>query len=353
MSDLQIKQIQFDDCSKGKLRDFLSTHSTTTLFHSFEWRNLLKDTWGHETVYWSAWLDGQLTGIFPVVIIRMPLLGSKFIALPYQLHSGLPVAESSGIQEELVRTAQAHARQAGAGYLEIRHYEQVDYLGDLGFVPVDTQLSTTSVDLTAIEYSRLRKTRRQEIRYAENRDIRIESCTSVDALREFRNLYIQENRAKGSPQAGWRYFQAIRDHLPDNYHLLLARRADNSALAGYLTIDDGRTAFARAAAYGSQEASRLQLSKSLNWKAMTAARERGCREFNLGITWVNAKGLIAFKESWGGITRPVHQYVYAIKGKPPSPGDYFGGYSFAKAVWRRLPLPIVNMLGAQVSRWIC
>jgi hypothetical protein len=86
---------------------------------------------------------------------------------------------------------------------------------------------------------------------------------------------------------------------------------------------------------------------------MQDAAARGCREFDLGVSWIGNRGLIDFKEGWTGVTRPVRAYVLPVKSKPPPPGSYFEGYRLAKALWRRLPLPIVDRLGHQITRWVC
>jgi len=86
---------------------------------------------------------------------------------------------------------------------------------------------------------------------------------------------------------------------------------------------------------------------------MVDAASRGCSNYDFGVTWVRDKGLIAFKEGWNGTTQPVHAYVLPIKSNAPAPGSFFEGYQFAKAIWRRLPLPIVDLVGHQITRWIC
>lgn len=50
---------------------------------------------------------------------------------------------------------------------------------------------------------------------------------------------------------------------------------------------------------------------------------------------------------------PIRAYVLPIKASAPAPGSFFEGYRLAKAVWRRLPIPIVDRLGHQITRWVC
>jgi hypothetical protein len=86
---------------------------------------------------------------------------------------------------------------------------------------------------------------------------------------------------------------------------------------------------------------------------MSDASQQGRQSFNWGISWVGDSGLIKFKEGWNGVTRKVYLYVHPLKSKPPVPGSYFQGFALAKAIWRNLPLPVVDYIGRHVTRWVC
>jgi len=62
--------------------------------------------------------------------------------------------------------------------------------------------------------------------------------------------------------------------------------------------------------------------------------------------------LIHYKEGWQGTTCPVYLYIYPLRSKPSVPGNYFEGFSLAKAVWRRSPLAVVDQVGRWVTRWV-
>ena len=117
-------------------------------------------------------------------------------------------------------------------------------------------------------------------------------------------------------------------------------------------MDDGRTVFARCGAYNSPEAQRFHVGKALLWRCMSDAAARGCLGFNFGVSSCDDEGLISFKEGWNANTRPVYLYIYPIRSKPRVPGDYLDGFTLAKAIWRRLPLPVVDWAGRQVTQWV-
>jgi hypothetical protein len=331
---------------------FLDGAAGACLFHRPAWHAVIEATYGHRT-YWFVARDpsGAIVGVFPVVAVRQPMLGLKLVALPYQFHAGAPLARDSETAIQLVEAAIAFARQRRARHLEIRHDSPAPHLERAGMSALDSGLVGTARSLESLEAKELRHGHRAYIDYCTDRGVEIVAASTVEGLRAFRRLYRLEQRALGSPQAGALLFDNIDRHVRPHYRLLLAVQR-GEAIGGLLALDDGVTAFVRCTATSHPEARRLSVSKALYWRAMVAAREGGCRCFDLGVSSRDDRGLIAFKEGWRASTRPVHLYGYALRSSPPAPGGYFDGYRLAKAVWRRLPLPVVDWLGQRVTRWI-
>lgn len=349
MHELKIKLLENGDAAA--VGDFLRGNAQSTVFHTLDWNRVIHTTYGHDSNYWIALLNRQVVGVHPVVVVRHRLLGTKMIAMPYQFHCGVPLATGEDIQVELVKRAIAQARKVGAKYLEIRHHKSAPFLERLGFFPLESQLVTTYVPLAELELKRLRNGHRRNIRYAMEHGVTITEADTLAELKMFRHMYLVEGRRLGNPQAGWNFFENLHRFARGRYRLLLAW-VSNRCLGGLLTLEDGRTSFGRCGAYNSPEAQSLYIGKALLWRCMSDAALRGCLHFDFGISSNRDKGLISFKEGWNGKTRPVYLYVYPIRSNPPVPGNYLDGFSAAKAVWRRLPLPLVDWAGRQVTQWV-
>ncbi|RMD80961.1 MAG: GNAT family N-acetyltransferase [Candidatus Dadabacteria bacterium] len=332
---------------------FLAEHPRATIFHGIRWQRVLQDAYGHSCFYWIARRGGAVVGVFPVTIVRFPVLGTKAVAGAYQFYSGLPVAADEKIEEQLVRHAFKEARAIGVKYFEIRHHAPVEYLGALGFVALDSGLVTTEVSLVDLDETRVRPRHRRYLGLAERNGVSIVARDPMEGLLEFRRLYLIEGRALGSPRMGMRFFREQCRWLGDKCYVWTARTTESRCIGGLMTIEDGERAFARCGAYSIGDALRLQVGKALIWRAMQDAAARGCKSFDFGVSWVGDRGLIRFKEGWGGVTRPVFQYVHGALAGESGSGDLFTRYELVKRVWRRLPLPIVDRVGAQVFRWVC
>jgi Acetyltransferase (GNAT) domain len=334
-----------------QLRAFLDRQPDSTIFHLPEWADVVRGTYGHDIRYWTVSDGDEIAGAFPVTILRAPGLGSKYIAMPYQMDSGVPLAADTAVRDALLEACIADAKRSGAKYIEIRHRGEADWLESAGFVRVESGLVTTTVPLTGLELTQAEHGHRQRVRKAGRLGVEVERTASIEDLRTFRRMYLETGRAMGAPQAGWRYFAAMHTHLGSRLGLYMAKR-EGGTVGGFLVLGEGRTLFARCSAHSSREALSANAGQALWWKSMTDAAEAGFEEFNCGISWVGDTGLIKWKEGWGGTSRPVYTYILPLRSKPPEAGGYFEGYGLAKAVWRRMPLALVDVIGHQVTRWI-
>lgn len=335
---------------RAALGAFLAAEPQSTAFHRPEWHDVIRSTYGHGCDYWVAQCEDEIVGAFPVVHVRVPLLGAKMVAMAYQMYSGAPIGRPDTFAP-LVAAAIERAKAAGVKYLEIRHHDEAAWLEPLGFRKLESGLCTNQIELADISLRSIRRNHRRSVRSAEEAGLVVERSASIDDLRTFRDMYIREGRSVGAPQAGWTFFERLHALAEPYYRLYLARR-DGRTVGAMIVIRDERMAFARNSAYSTEEALSLNAGAALYWAAISDAAEEGCSGFNCGLSWVGDRGLIHWKEGWSGETRPVYLYAMPIRSDVPAPGGYFEGYKLAKAVWRHLPLPVVDALGHAVTRWI-
>jgi hypothetical protein len=337
--------------ASGELSGWLAARQDASVFQDPAWHEVIRRAYGHETRTWVARRGDEIAGCFAATLMRAPILGTKCIALPYQMHSGAPLGSSPDVCSQLVRACIEDARVEGAKYVEIRHFEPLAYLEELGFAAVDSGLRVTTVPIDDLQLTQAAHGHRQRVRKAGRKGVEIEESRSDEDWQLFRRMYLETGRAMGAPQAGGPYFDALRETMADRCRLYLARY-EGRTVGAFLILGDARGVFARCSAHSTPESFKLNVGQALWWQAMMDASEAGCSEFNCGISWVEDAGLIKWKEGWGGTSRPVHVYVLPIAGSPPAAGGYFEGYSLAKAVWKRLPLPVVGPVGHAVTRWI-
>jgi hypothetical protein len=342
---------ELEEQQRPALQSFLDRRPEATLFQSPAWADVVRAAYGHRVRCWVATRGAEIVGVFSVTVMRVPGLGCKYVASPYQMHSGVPIAADDDAAAALLSAAIGAAQADDAKYFEIRHFNESALLTAHGFVASPSGLVTTMIPLTGLTLTQAEHGHRQRVRKSEKLGVEVVRSGTIEDLQQFRRLYLETGRAMGAPQAGWPYFAATREHLFEKLRLYLARR-DGRFIGGFLVLGDRHLTFARCSAHSSREALEANAGHALWWRAMQDAAAEGCPGFHCGVSSEADAGLVKWKAGWGGVSRPVHVFVLAIRSKAPRAGAYFDGYGWAKAAWKRLPIRMVDILGHQVTRWV-
>jgi len=103
---------------------------------------------------------------------------------------------------------------------------------------------------------------------------------------------------------------------------------------------------------GSSAARPVAGNDFMYWAVMEAARERGVKIFDYGRS-KRGTGAFEFKEHWGFEPEPLHYEYYLVEAQSlPNLSPTNPKYKRAIELWRRLPLPITQLIGPAAARWL-
>jgi FemAB-related protein (PEP-CTERM system-associated) len=86
------------------------------------------------------------------------------------------------------------------------------------------------------------------------------------------------------------------------------------------------------------------------WEVMRRAAARGYRVFDFGRSKVGT-GAMAFKHNWGFEPAPLHyRYSLAPGATIPEHNPLNPKYRLFIAAWKRLPVPVANLIGPPIVR---
>jgi len=88
----------------------------------------------------------------------------------------------------------------------------------------------------------------------------------------------------------------------------------------------------------------------LYWAFMERAAEQGLATFNFGRC-TPGSGTHRFKQQWGGLDQPLWWYQHGT-GRAATPSPHDRAFAWGPRMWKRLPLPIANVIGPRVVRLI-
>jgi FemAB-related protein (PEP-CTERM system-associated) len=318
---------------------FVDNAPKATFFHRSGWLKVLQESFGHRPYYHYVERDGRLCGILPLFYMRSWLFGNRLASTPFCV-AGHPVGDAPEVNELLDRKAIDLFHELGANYIEYRDSNQdrvgwssrsdlyASFSGELEIDP-DRQLQ------------RIPRKQRAVLRKALAMD---ELSWTIDhGTEDLYDLYALSLRNLGTPMFPRPYFTMLKREFGDACEILTVRfkgRPISSVLSFYFRD--------RLMPYytGSQpEARVLGASDLMYWQVMRRAVERDCKFFDFGRSKIGT-GPYHFKRNWGFEPRPIiHQYYLREGHDTPAVNPTNPKYRTFIALWRRLPVPVANVLG--------
>ena len=332
----------------------MRAHAGSTGYHTLAWRDVITTVFRHTPRYLVAERAGAVSGVLPMFEIRLPLLGTKLISMPYDVGSGGPLASDDDSARALAGAALQVARERAAGWLECRTGIAVPAFDALGFRRSEpVVISDLELDPGRDPWKAVAKDHRQSVQRAAKRGIVVREAESVEDFNAYYAVYLRAFRDFGTPPYGPSYFPALHRILkPQGLVRVLVAELEGRCVGGMLVFPSGRTWINKIAAV-LPEAIPLRAFAAIYGFALDLAVKEGVRRFSFGTSSRAQAGLIDFKERWGAVSRPAVIYQQAITKQPPSLEQYYDEGGLAQRAWRRLPVAVTPRLGHLLNRWFC
>jgi FemAB-related protein (PEP-CTERM system-associated) len=163
-------------------------------------------------------------------------------------------------------------------------------------------------------------------------------------------IYAESVRNLGTPVFARRYFDILAEAFPDSMDVLTVREAGVpvAAVMNFYWRDEvipyygGGTAAARV----------CHANDFMYWEVMRHAARRGCRMFDFGRSKTGT-GAFSFKKNWG--FEPLgldYRFRLAPGVEIPDHNPLNPKYRLFIAAWKRLPVPVANLIGPHIVRGI-
>ncbi len=331
---------------------FVLDHPEGTFFHRAAWRDVISQAFRHATPYVFAERDGAITGILPIGQVKTALFGNALISAPFCVHGG-PLTVDPDSTEALLTHAARLREQAGARSTEFRFRDAPEAtLGEAldraGFLPgggiyVIFRKPIASDD--AANLNAIPRKQRAMVRKAIERGLTSVIDRDVDRLHR---IYAESVRNLGTPVFSRRYFRLLLDAFGTDVDILTVLDAGTpiAAVMNFHFRDEVLPYYG-----GGTAASRARAGNDfMYWEVMRRARVRGARIFDFGRS-KEGTGAHAFKRNWGFAPTPLHyRFQFAPGARPSELNPLNPKFRLFIAAWKRLPLPVANLLGPPIVR---
>jgi FemAB-related protein (PEP-CTERM system-associated) len=334
---------ELDPASEPAWDAFVATMPDGTFCHRAAWARVIGAAFGHRTHFVFTERDGAITGVLPLVHVRTLLFGNTLISSPFCVYGGVLAADlESGTALEDYATQLM--QRTGASALELRDRKPVDSdwvrRADLYVTfrkPIEDDHERNMKAIPRKQRAMVRKGIANGLTSICNRDVSV-----------LHRVYAESVRNLGTPVFSPRYFRILAEVFRDGVDVvtILDQEQPIASVMNFYYRDEvwpyygGGTAAARHRAG----------NDFMYWEVMRRAADRGFRLFDFGRSKVGT-GAYAFKHNWGFEPAPLpYRYKLAPGAAVPDVNPLNPKYRLFIAAWKRLPLPVANLLGPPIVR---
>lgn len=289
---------------------FVNIRPDASVFHRVEWLQALKNCYGYKPVVLTTTPPGAaLQNGLVFCTIQSALTGSRFVSLPFS-DTCEPLVNDVGETDAFIDHLTEKVDRHDWKYLELRpmHHSPTPR----ATFGVSTRYFLHIVDITRSEESLFRSFHKhsvqRKIRRASRESLRYESGSTDELLRHFYKLLIMTRRRQGLPPQPLKWFRTLLTCLGDKATIRVAFK-DGIPLASILTMANKKNMIYK---YGCSDSrySNLGGTAMLFWNAIQEAKSSGIEQLDMGRSDMDNRGLIAYKEHWGGKRSTVSYWHY-------------------------------------------
>jgi serine/alanine adding enzyme len=324
--------------------EYVQNEELSSVYHLSGWKDLMARTFGLRSHYLLAKEGDDVLGVLPLLHVKSRLSGHFLTSMP-----GGMCARDLQVAAALLGRAKELVRSAGAKYLILRDGQRKWDLPDLA---TDENHCLLVVELSADQeqvWRGLKKRARQLTSQAMRAGLEVVNGTEI--FEQLYPIYSRAMRDRGTPTLGLGFFSEILTEFPGLFEFLAVRRKDRFLGGGFVT--PWRDTVYCTWGGMLRQYYDLRPNHLLYWETLKYGVEGGFHWLDFGRSRYES-GTFVFKQAWGGKPRPLYQQYY-LNGltHPPAVGAGRKAdpkYRVFVDLWKRLPLPVTEVLGPQLRR---
>jgi serine/alanine adding enzyme len=327
------------------IKDFINGIFNSNLYHDCRWGKIIEECFGHKyNILFSENNEGRINGILPLVHMKSWSFGNFIVSMPFFNYGGV-CAEDESTQNLLIEEAIRMAKDLKVHHIEFRQEKSLNngFPEKTSKVSMRLDLPGSSDDLWKSFPSKLRS----QIKVPQKAGMTAR-IGGIDELKSFYDVFSDNMRHLGTPVYPKRFFGNILEEFPTSTRICSVYMRDIPVASGFLAGFKNRLEIPWASSV--RNYNRLSPNMLLYWACLKFACEKGFTTFDFGRS-TKEESTYKFKEQWGATPNPmVWSYWVRDEGSIPDITPRNRKYHLAIGIWKKLPVPVTQMLGPRIIK---
>jgi hypothetical protein len=301
--------VTLDPLQDERWSELVERHPASSVFHSKEWLSALRTAYGYEPVVYT--LNEPFTPLTSGIVfckVRSWLTGRRLVSVPFSDHCE-PLADRSTESDELLTRVAQSVCDGTQDYCEVRPL-RFEPNAATGFGKSDRYV-WHAVDLRpGIDklFHQFHTSEQRKIRRSEREGLTYEEGNSDRLLGYFYKLLVTTRRRQHLPPQPIKWFRSLITSFGTNLKIRVAFKQE-VPIASIVTLSHKTTVTYK---YGCSDARMHAMGGvgMLFWSTIRQAKADGYETLDLGRSEISNRGLVVFKEHWGGVGSSLSYWRY-------------------------------------------
>lgn len=339
--------------------DFVENNSYSKFHHTLDFKRFLENTYKNcNPFYFMSIKNNKVNALFPFFLVKSKLFKDRLISLPFFDNGGF-LGEYA--QEDLKELIIELKKIPGLKGVEIKlnsflneYKTNRNIFLEEGFAEEDSKnqivLELKNKEELWEDFDRMTK---KGIKKAEKSGLTLKEIGEENELKKFYKIYLKNMKDFGSPQHSYKYFANLFNYMKEEFKGLNCYKGEE--LIGSLIVLCYNDLIY--AAYNSSERKFLKYQPNdlLHWELIKWGAEKGIKYFDFGQCdkdaekGNHAEGIFRFKSKWKGKIYDKKSFYYNLSKDKNSKENKKNNLKKFRAVWKKLPLPILKIIGPKIN----
>lgn len=337
-----------DPHEAARIELFVAGHAEATPFHRPAWLTAVARGSGNKALMLTLEHGPDIVALLPLLEVHSPLFGRVLVSSGFGVGGGV-LTTARDQAETLFAFAEDQALRRSCPTIEVRGGLMPE--GRPGWkVRRDSHCGYVA-DLAASDEAQLTwvpRKQRAEVRKGLAADLTVTTgITSADREAHYA-VYSESVRNLGTPVFPRRLFAEVLNAFGQDADILTIWH-QGKPVSSVLSLYHRGTVMPYWGG-GTHAARKLRANDRMYFELMLHARRRGCTRFDFGRSKVNS-GAGEFKKNWGFEAEPLGYASWTARGAEARDADPTSSRHTARiAMWKKLPLPVANLIGPWIAR---